>query len=219
MHIVQQTEHSVEITCAQAGCESCMERLLEQHAGLVFAVIHRQYQGKVEEADLIQEGQIGLWKAIQHFDPRRGYAFSTYAWIAIRNHVWQIVMRSRKRQGWMEGEPEEDRLGEMVSAWQVEQVGEALQQEMVCLPEKQRRVVELGYGLRGEFPHSLAQIGRQMGLSRERIRQIRDEALVLLRLPGLSLHLRELCEQDSRDAYHQSLSANAAWLRSQRGQR
>ena len=56
-----------------------------------------------------------------------------------------------------------------------------------------------------------------MGLTRERIRQLRYEGLVLLRIPALSVQLRSLCEQDSRQAYRQARQLNNVWLHSRRG--
>jgi len=53
------------------------------HAGLVHAVVRRQWRGGWSYADIVQEGQIGLWQAIQKYDPGRGVRFSTYAWVAI----------------------------------------------------------------------------------------------------------------------------------------
>jgi len=58
-----------------------------------------------------------------------------------------------------------------------------------------------------------------MGLSRERLRQLRNDGLMLLRLPALSLQLRSLCEQNSREAYREALRMNQAWQRSQRRRR
>jgi hypothetical protein len=74
------------------------------------------------------------------------------------------------------------------------------------------------YGMGDGPPLTLAAIGRQMGLTRERIRQLRNEALVLLRLPALSIRLRGLCNQDSRQAYREARRLNNVWLRSRRGQ-
>ena len=45
--------------------------------------------GGIDYADLVQEGRIGLWLAILHYDPARGYAFSIYAWTAIRYRLWR----------------------------------------------------------------------------------------------------------------------------------
>jgi len=72
------------------------------------------------------------------------------------------------------------------------------------LPERLRQVLELAYGWGGDVPLSLAAVGRQMGVTRERVRQLRNEGLGLLRLPVFSLRLRSLCEQDSRLNYRQA---------------
>ena len=61
----------------------------------------------------------------------------------------------------------------------------------------------------------LSEIGQEWGCSRERVRQMRNEALVLLRLPAMSIRLRSLCEQDSRQAYRQA-RAGQRWLAAQR---
>jgi len=82
-----------------------------------------------------------------------------------------------------------------------------------------RRILEQVYGLGEPPPLTMAEMGRQMGLTRERIRQMRNEALALLRLPALSLQVRSLCERDSRRDYRQARQMNDAWLRSRRGQK
>jgi RNA polymerase sigma factor (sigma-70 family) len=179
---------------------------------LVDWVARRQYRGQAAYADLIQAGRIGLWQAILHYDPGRGYHFSSYAWEAIRHRIWQVVGQARQVEGEWEAQGGGDILGEIIAAWQAEQIRQAIQAELACLPERMRAVIELAYGLDGQVPLSLAAIGRQMGLSRERVRQIRNAALGLLRLPALSLRLRSLSEQASRAAYRQALRLNRANL-------
>jgi RNA polymerase sigma factor (sigma-70 family) len=208
-----------KITCAQAGCPVCMEALLVEHKRLMYIVIRRQYPGKCDYADLIQEGWIGLWQAIVHYDPGRGRAFSTYAGCAIRNQIWQAVDRGWKKAGWLEVAEAEESLAGIISAWQQEQEHQALVEELACLPERMRQVIEQVYGLGGQEPLSLTAIGRQLGVTPERVRQVRNEALVLLRLPALSLRLRSLSERDSQAAYRKALGMNRAWLRRQRGMR
>ena len=73
--------------CAQAGCAVCLEALLRRHEGLVHVILRRQWRGEVAYVDLLQEGRIGLWQAIKHFDPHRGVAFSSYAGRAIERFV------------------------------------------------------------------------------------------------------------------------------------
>jgi len=208
-----------KFACAQAGCAVCLEALLLQHQRLIYVVVRRQYPGKSDYADLIQAGWIGLWQAIVHFDPGRGCAFSTYAGRVIRNRIWQEVERAWKKEGWLAAVRTGEGLSGIVSAWQQEQVHQALVEELACLPERLRQVIVLSYGLEGQSPMRLIEIGKQMGVSGERIRQLRNDALVLLRLPALSIRLRSLCEQDSRQAYRQARRLNDAWLRSRRGRR
>lgn len=203
--------------CAQAGCRECQNRLLEEHNGLIHAVVQRQYRYGAEYGELIQEGRIGLWRAIMKYERERGNAFSTYAWNAIRNRVWLAVARSQKREGWLEAGESDDLLARIIREWQHEQVKTALEEELACIPEGLQRVIEMAYGLNEDPPKSLAAIGREMGLTRERIRQMRNEALVLLRMPALSRCLRSLCEKDDRQAYREAQTMNRAWLRRRRG--
>ena len=65
------------------------------------------------------------------------------------------------------------------------------------LPTRLRRLIHLAFGLDKQVWHGLADIGRQCGISRERMRKLHNAALALLRLPALSMQLRSLCEQDS----------------------
>lgn len=221
MCIVQRraADHPADFGCAQAGCRACLERLLERHARLIPLIVHRQCPGRADYADLIQEGWIGLWQAILHFDAQRGVAFSTFAGIVIRNRVWNAVKRAAKAQGWLEPHRAGDCLPILIATWQQAQLHQALRDELSWLPESLRRVVELAFGLSGQPALSLAAIGRQLGLTRERVRQLRNQALGLLRLPAFSLRLRRLYEQDSRPAYRQARRLHDAWRRKRRGGR
>jgi len=78
---------------AQAGCRDSVEQLMSVHDGLVHAVVRRQVLGDLPYAEALQAGRLGLWRAILGFDPQRGTAFSTYAWISIVHHVWREVRR------------------------------------------------------------------------------------------------------------------------------
>lgn len=221
MDIVQQwdADHPGEFGCAQRGCPVCLEKLLQEHEGLIHFIVQRQCWGKAEYADLIQEGWIGLWQAILHYDPGLGYTFSSYAGKAIRNRVWQTVRRAGKSPGWLEPQRAGDSLRALLASWQQEQLRQALQEELSCLPERLREVIELAYGWGGGAPLCLAAIGRQMGLTRERVRQLRNEGLGMMRLPVFSLGLRSLCEQDSRTAYRQGRGSYDAQRRRGRGRR
>jgi DNA-directed RNA polymerase sigma subunit (sigma70/sigma32) len=99
-----------------------------------------------------------------------------------------------------------------VQAWQHQAVRAALREALAYLPERTYHVMVAAYGLDGQPPLSLAAIGRLYGLSRERIRQIRNDALVVLRLPAVSGWLRRLCDQTDRAAYQRAQAMNRAWL-------
>jgi RNA polymerase sigma factor (sigma-70 family) len=206
MDIVQHrdADHPGEFGCAQDGCRACLEKLLQEHEALIHFMVRRQCPGEADYADLIQEGRIGLWLAILRYEPDRGHTFSTFAGRAIRNRVWNAVKRAGKAQGWLEPQRAGDSLGAILASWQQEQLDQALQDELACLPKRLRLVIELAYGWGGEAPLKLAAIGRQLGVTRERVRQLHNEGLGLLRLPVFSLRLRSLYEQDSRSIYRQA---------------
>jgi len=203
------------LACAQAGCPDCLEALMRRHAGLVHAVVRAQGMGGIAYEELIQEGRIGLWHAIQHFDPERGASFANYAWVVIRYQVWYAT-----RSGGQEQNDEADAWLEMADEieedWWRWHVRQALLEVVGKLPARLERLIRLAYGLDEPGPYSLAAIARQWGISRERVRQLHNDALLQLRLPALSMRLRSLCEQDSRSAYRQAISLNRAWQRSQR---
>ena len=204
--------------CAQAGCPDCLEALLRGNEGLIHHILKRQGIGGIEYQDLIQEGRIALWRSILHFDPGRGPAFSTYAGLAIYNQFWHCVESADQSQGYVEVDEWFNVSGQAEEAWQQEQLGQMLREELECLPERLRQVIVGYYGLAGQPPLSLGEIGQQLMVSGERIRVIRNNALVLLRLPALSLRLRSLCEQDGHPAYRRALCLNRAWQRRQRRQ-
>ena len=72
---------------------------MHRHEGLVHAVLRRRARGGVPYDDLLQEGRIALWQAVLHFDPHRGVAFSTYAWVAIQRRIWRAVAQANRPQG------------------------------------------------------------------------------------------------------------------------
>jgi RNA polymerase sigma factor (sigma-70 family) len=204
--------------CAQAGCLDCQEALLRENRGLIYKVIQQPGVGGIDYADLEQEGRIGLWQAILHYDPERGYAFSSYAWAAIWHRVWHAIFQADGAAEDPDGEVEAwlELVGETEEDWWWGHVRQALLEVVGKLPARLGRVIRLAYGLDGQGRYSLAAIGREWGVSRERMRQLRNEALALLRLPALSMQLRGLCERDSRLDYQQAISLNRAWQRSQR---
>ena len=204
--------------CAQAGCPECLEALIREHERLVGYIVWQVGKGVMEYADLMQEGRIGLWQAIQHYDPGRGRSFAGYAWVAIEWRLWAVTENSDQEQN-DEAEAWLEMVDEIEEEWWQRQVRQALVEAVRKLPARLERLIRLEYGLDGQGWHSLAAIGRLWGISRERVRQLHDEALVRLRLPAWSMQLRSLCEQDSRQAYLLARSLNRTWQRRQRRRR
>jgi RNA polymerase sigma factor (sigma-70 family) len=202
--------------CAQAGCPLCLEYLLTRHTGLVRAAVWAQHCRDVPRADLLQVGRIGLWHAILHFDPDRGVAFSTYAWTAIGRHIRRLAGRWKRPHGWLPTPPVPDPAVQAEADWHQAAVHAAVCQALRSLTPELRQVIVATYGLDGQPPRSLADLGRQYGVTRACVWQWRQKALVRLRVPAISGRLRRLGDQDQRPAYRRDQARNMAWRRRQR---
>jgi DNA-directed RNA polymerase sigma subunit (sigma70/sigma32) len=87
------------------------------------------------------------------------------------------------------------------------------------MPKHLRRVIVGRYGLGKELPCTLKELGEELGLSSERVRQLQQEALAWLRHPARSWHLRQLLGKNTAADYRQALAQNAALRRSRRRKR
>jgi RNA polymerase primary sigma factor len=229
--------------------------MIQANLRLVVSVAKGHIGWSVPLPDLIQEGNIGLMQAVQKFDHRRGFRFSTYAipwiWQAINravNDKSRIVRlpghvvndltklgRARRNLAQKLGrQPTEkevasetglpstkigsllkmissgpfsldapvgedgSQLGDFIADQAILQpeeeatvslLGEELSRTLESLTPRERRIIELRFGLGNERSRTLAEVGTELGLSKERIRQIEKEALAKLRHPS---HSRKL---------------------------
>jgi RNA polymerase sigma factor (sigma-70 family) len=189
---------------------------MKRHDGLVHAFIQRQGSGDLTYEEALQAGRIGLWHAIQGYDPARGTAFSTYAWVAIWRQVYrrgQELSRDTDvwlpdRPSWVEPDPAEEVDQELTIAILYDLVGQ--------LPKRLRRVIVGRYGLGEQPPCTLKELGEELGLSGERVRQLEQDALAWLRHPAHSERLRQLLGKNTAADYRRALAQNAALRRSRR---
>jgi RNA polymerase sigma factor (sigma-70 family) len=191
---------------AQAGCPESLDRLLRQHEGLVRQIVAHQQLCGLPFEEALQVGRIGLWRAIEGYDPQRGTRFSTYAYPAIIRQVWDAV---RRKCAWERRQVPEGLLGVFFAAnspgerpkevW--EEVKHSLWGMVASLPERQAEVIRRHYGLEGQARQTLAEIGDEWGVSRQRVYQIEEAALMSLRQPGNSQELRSLLERHSQVEY------------------
>lgn len=197
-----------------------VEKAMEQHDGLVHACIRRQGSGDISYEEALQAGRVGLWRAIQGYDPTRGTAFSTYAWVAIYRQI-------RRRNKELRPKAKVCRQ-EVPASWRVPHPAEELEKRLIQeglhelvdqLPKRLWQVIVGRYGLGGTSPCTLKELGKVLGLSGERVRQLQQDALAWLRHPAHSWRLRQLVGKNTAADYRRALAQNAALRRSRRRKR
>lgn len=141
----------------------------------------RLHKGSPLYDDLLQEGRLGIMKALQDFEPERGRNFFMFATWHIQTRVRRLLLREARRC--------ETPTGDMLLAENPMEVPDGLEasedrsaimRALSFLPDNDRRVLVMRFGFDGEEPRTFQQIGSELGISKQRAQQI--EAVALRRL-------------------------------------
>jgi len=232
---------------AQRGDEEARKHMIESNLRLVVKIARRYMNRGLAFLDLIEEGNLGLIRAVEKFDPERGFRFSTYGTWWIRQTIERAIMNqtrtirlpihvvkeinvylraARSLAQELDHEPSAEEIAELLNkpikdvermlglnervastdssmlsdsgktlldtiadqntpdptdTLQEEGVHSNLEDCLSRLSDKQREVVERRFGLHGHSVSTLEQVGQEIGVTRERVRQIQMDALKKLK--------------------------------------
>jgi RNA polymerase sigma factor (sigma-70 family) len=192
---------------AQAGDRASLNTLMRRHERLVHAVVRQQWSGGWRYEEVVQEGRIGLWRAILKYDPERGMAFSTYAWPAIARQVWAAVKRRQREAEAPPPCPPIPDADESAVDWA--RTCQLLRELVARLPAPEQQLVIQYYGLDGGGGCTQRDLSEPLGCTRQAVGYHLQKALRRLRHPGWSGELRAHVGGKRRAAYRAAIGGSS----------
>lgn len=183
---MQKDEETELIIRAKNGDINAQNKILEANLRFVFNIAKRYKGMGVPLLDLISEGNLGLMKAIKKFDPNRDNKFITYAVWWVRESIKQFIKENTTTYtvDCSIYEDDEDAPTNFISdetKSEEDHKKEVISKLLSKLTEREKEIIEKYYGLNGKEEKNLEEIGKELGLTKERIRKIKWSALQKMR--------------------------------------